>query len=147
MRRNGEQPIHPTTPSTNLSGRAPAFDERTAERIPLELPLTYMLMESSGEKRCEGVTKSLNVSGGGVQFIIPSMVSPHTTCHILLTLPDNAEPLSFSGEVRWCRQRPGAAQGTCEVGVAFSSPCSYTDATFIRYSHFIATLLVARYLR
>ncbi len=121
------------------------FDRRTAERIPLSLPLTYAFILPGELAR--GTTTTINLSGWGVQFAIPRMTAPQTACQVTITLPNQSNPLTFVGRVVWCRQALGKQQDSFEVGVAFVMQAAYGDQAFVRYSHFIAGQLLARYLR
>lgn len=119
-------------------------DDRKSERLPLTLPLTYSM--DAGGVRLEGHTLTENVSGGGLRFPIPKMVSPDTPCHINLKLPDHLEPLLLRGRIAWCRLGRGRYRNLFEVGIALEIPREYHNATFSIYCRFIATQLLEKYL-
>ena len=122
----------------------PLIDERKAERIALALPVAYALEHPSG--RVVGDTETTNLSGGGVQFLIPKKVKAPTPCHVFLTVPEQSEALSFAGFVSWCRPVQGHSVEGFEVGVAFAQGGCDAE-TFERYCHFIAAQLLLKYLQ
>ena len=120
-----------------------AIDERKAERLLLALPLAYAFQRAGD--RVVGDTETTNLSGNGIQFLIPKAVEIGTPCQLYLTLPEQTDALSFAGRVVWCHPARGAFVEACEVGVAFSlQECN--RQTFERYCHFIATQLLMKYL-
>lgn len=120
----------------------PVVDERKAERLPLRLPISYTLLLPNEFLR--GTTVTTDLSGSGLQFPVPRMVSPQTVCQVDIRLPTQAEPLSFLGRVAWCRQ---GKRAYCDVGVALSAFDSYHEGAFAKYCQFIATQLLVKYLR
>lgn len=123
------------------------IDQRTAERLPVTLPLTYTIHDPAGS--IEGTTVTSNLSGTGVGFRIPQPVAPASPCRLRLTLPQQADPLHFTGRVVWCREiadRPPQAFEV-QVGLALSTPAEVREEpSFATYCHFIASELVKRYL-
>ena len=122
----------------------PSIDERLAERLALEIPLTYMMMLSNGQ--LQGRTVTINVSGTGVHFPIPWMVPKAIPCHLTLVIPTHQEPLRLAGLVAWCRPGTNRNREAFEVGISFDHPTSDTDTAFAQYCHFVATQLLQRYL-
>ena len=120
----------------------PTIDERKSDRLALSLPIEYAILLSGQLLR--GRTVTWNISGGGVAFSVPQMISPQTVCQVSLTLPDQPEPLAFLARVAWCRQ--GNHREQCEVGVALSAFDSYHEGAFRQYSHFIASQLLKKHL-
>jgi len=133
----------PRPPARQHVGLAPHIDERTAERVPVALPVTYAF-ELPG-RRVEGLTNTLDVSGGGMCLTVPHMMASQTPCHVNLKLPDSAEPLTLHGRVAWCRQRRGKSGQPFEAGITFEQPERYDDPIFSRFSHFIASQLLAKH--
>ena len=141
MRRATDRKSPPTPPP-----RAD-IDQRTAERLPVTLPLTYTIHDPSGP--VEGSTVTSNLSGTGVGFRIPQPVAPASPCRLRLTLPQRTDPLHFTGRVAWCRKIPYDSPQTFEVqvGRALSMPAgAREEPSFATYCHFIASELVKRYL-
>jgi len=120
------------------------IDQRRAERLPIKLPIYYIIQGSHDSVSAQ--TTTLNMSGGGVEFLIPRMVSPMTVCRLTVTLPKQPIPLVFLGHVSWCRQGRGKHKHQYEVGVVFSTPDSCDEPTFACYCHFIAAQLLTKYL-
>jgi hypothetical protein len=160
MRRATDRKSPPTPPP-----RAD-IDQRTAERLPVTLPLTYTIHDPSGP--VEGSTVTSNLSGTGVGFRIPQPVAPASPCRLRLTLPQRTDPLHFTGRVAWCRKiphdpsTPPPLAGSLrispsglhspqtfevQVGLALSMPAdAREEPSFATYCHFIASELVKRYL-
>ena len=132
------------TPQPPADMTPAAIDERKAERLALALPVTYAF-ERAGD-RLIGDTETTNVSGGGVQFPIPTAVETGTPCQLYLTLPEQSETLSMSGRVIWCRPARNALVESFEVGIS-CSPQGCDRLTFERYCHFVAAQLLLKYLR
>lgn len=140
MRRPPDREAPPTPPNA-------AIDQRTAERLPVTLPLTYIIHDPSG--LIEGATVTSNLSGTGVGFRIRQPVAPASPCRLRLTLPQRTDPLRFTGRVAWCRKLPQDSPQTFEVqvGLALSTPAdAREEPSFATYCHFIASELVKRYL-
>jgi len=133
----------PRPPARQHQGLAPEIDERTAERLAVALPVTYAF-EFPG-RRLEGVTNTIDLSGGGVRLVVPQMIAAQTPCHVNLKLPDQPDPLTLHGHVAWCRQGRRRSEHAFEVGIIFSQPERYDDPTFGRFSHFIASQLLTRH--
>ncbi len=121
------------------------IDRRTAERLPLAIPVTYAMILPGELFR--GTTTTTNLSGWGVQFTLPKMIGAQTACQIGITLPGQQEPLALVGRVVWCRRSGEKHGGSYEVGINFIVQDPYGDKMFSRYSQFIASQLLARYLR
>ena len=122
----------------------PAIDQRKAGRLALHLKVHYTLLLPGRLLRGESVTT--NLSGTGVQFLIPRIVSPQTVCQINLSLPDREEPLAFLGRVAWCAQASGKRRDRYDVGIALSAFDSYHEGAFAQYCFFLADQLLAKYL-
>jgi hypothetical protein len=122
----------------------PVIDDRRADRLSLHLPLSYTILLPGELLR--GSTKTIDLSGAGLHFLVPRMVTPQTICQIDLHLPDAAEPLSFLARSAWCRQTRGWHRRSFDLGVTLSPADTYGDGTFARYSRFIAGHLLRRYL-
>ena len=120
-----------------------SVDQRTAERLPLALTLSYTIR--CGSDQITGSGKTITVSGAGVEFSTPQMIAATSPCQITLTMPDRPEPLVLFGQIGWCRQRRGARSGSYAVGATFSPVRN--EATFAQYCHFIAAELLKRYLQ
>lgn len=120
------------------------IDQRQAERLPIKLPIHYTIEGCRDSMSAETITR--NMSGGGVEFLIPRMVSPMTRCRLTLRLPQQTPPLVFLGHVSWCRQGRGKQKHQYEVGVVFFASDSCDEPTFARYCYFIATQLLAKHL-
>ena len=121
----------------------PVVDERKAERLVLHLPVSYTLLMANEFLRGTAVTT--DISGSGLQFPVPRMVSPQTVCQVDIRLPNEEQPLSFLGRVAWCRQSARANQH--DIGIALSAFDSYHEGAFAKYCQFIATQLLVKYLR
>ena len=50
----------------------PLYDQRKAERIPIALPLTYVI--ECGEPRLEGRASTIDVGGGGECHLVEERV-------------------------------------------------------------------------
>lgn len=122
------------------------MDARSAERLPLALPIAYAIQLD--DRQITGSTKTINISGGGVQLSISKKIdAPNAPlpCQITLKIPD-CRPLTLQGQIMWCRPSPGQRTRTMKAGVAFT-PSRYDEETFSSYCHFIATRLFSRYFR
>lgn len=137
--------LRPTERSGPISPYLPVVDERKAERLPLHLPVAYTLLLPNEFLR--GTIETTDISGSGLQFAVPRMVSPQTVCQIDLRLPDAAEPLSFLGRVAWCRQSQGKQKDLYDIGISLSAFDAYHEGAFARYCQFIATQFLVKYLR
>jgi len=92
-------------------------------------------------------TRTVNVSAGGISFIIPRMVSPQTVCQISIMLPDGLRPLAFLGRVAWCARGSGRHRDEFSVGVAFApSNSREDDQTYAALHRYLASHLVTKYL-
>ena len=139
------EPIRKTLVAKPTSIRHPwIVDEREAERLPLALPVVYLI--AGQNKRLEGHTTTVNLSSMGVHLTIPEMVSPQTPCQLDIGLPQPPERLSLRGRVVWCRVGRGRHRGGYEVGIAFVKPPTYDDPTFALLYRFIATRLLRKHL-
>ena len=134
---------HAPQPADTPPDAPKTIDERKAERLALALPVTYAFAHSGN--RLIGDTETTNLSGGGVQFLIPTTVEPGTPCQLYLTLPEQSETLSMVGRVVWCRPARHALVESFEVGISCSSE-GCDRLTFERYCHFVATQLLLKYL-
>lgn len=121
-----------------------SIDERLAERLTIEIPLTYVIALSNGQ--LQGRTMTINLSGTGVQFPIPWMVPKSIPCHLTLALPTRTEPLMLTGLVVWCRPGSNRNREAFEVGISLEDPSSGSEEAFAQYCHFVATQLLQRYL-
>jgi len=129
-------------PQDELLSQA-AADGRVADRLALRLPLGYKML---GEyPQWQGRTTTTNVSGSGIQFIVPWDIPVETCCEITLSLPTLDAPLAFSGRVIWSRPLHQPAPES-EIGVELVR-LSGSEELFTRYCHFIASELLARYLQ
>ena len=123
---------------------APSIDERLAERLAIAIPLTYVIELSNGQ--LQGRTVTINLSGTGVQFLIPWMVPKAIPCRLTLLIPMQTEPLTLEGYVAWCRPGMSRHREAFEVGISFKDAPSGSDAAFAQYCHFVATQLLQHYL-
>ena len=119
------------------------IDDRKAERLAVALPITYAFDYPGHDVR--GQTTTLNVSGGGIHFAVPTTVPVATPCQVQLTLPDDRAPLAFLGRVSWCRPGEGATNGRFEVGVAWLISDGCDADAFAKYCHFVAAALLKQY--
>ncbi|PIQ84724.1 MAG: hypothetical protein COV75_00740 [Candidatus Omnitrophica bacterium CG11_big_fil_rev_8_21_14_0_20_63_9] len=143
MPKHHTEPIRQVVIRNEPSVRVTLVDQRTAERLPLAVPMNYVVKLPGGE--LSGRTKTTNISGGGVELICAEMMSPPSACQVVLHLSDGREPLALEGQISWCRQSPRQRR-RFEVGITFLSPTNSDDERFARYCHFIATELLKRYL-
>lgn len=139
-------PSRTQKPLTGVAAASPlpVIDDRKAERLPLRLPLSFTILLPGELLR--GTTSTLDVSGRGLHFLVPRMVTPQTICQIDLSLPGEEAPLSFLGRSAWCRQARGRHRRSFDLGVAVSSADTYRDGAFARYCRFIAGALLRRHL-
>ena len=126
--------------------KLPCVDERKADRLPLALSLTYVIMDPTGA-RMEGETKTIDIGGGGVRFAIPNHITLPATCHVRLSVPSQREPLQMTGQIAWSHPRCGKDPVRWEIGVAFCWTDGRNEVAFARYSRFIASQLLALHLR
>ena len=118
-----------------------SVDQRAAERLPLILTLSYTIR--SGDEQITGSSKTMTISGAGIEFSISHMIAATSPCQIVLTMPYRPEPLMLFGQIGWCRQRRGGKDYA--VGVTFSP--ARNETTFAQYCHFVAAELLKRYLQ
>ena len=119
------------------------MDKRTAERLNLHLPVRYSIFLSDAV--LTGRTVTTNLSGRGTIFRVPWRVSPNTDCFVTIQLPQSRESFSFDGRIVRCtRSRMASPRAQFTLAVEISG--GQSDAAFMRYCHFIATQLLARYL-
>lgn len=125
-------------------GSQSVLEKRRSERLPVSLPVSYLI--EAPARPLEGRTTTIDLSRGGLQFTIPTMVSPQTPCRCELTLPDHPAPLTFRGHVVWCRL--GGTGKIYEVGIAFVDTPTETDpdSAVAVLCRFIATRLVQIHL-
>lgn len=128
----------PKTPS-------PQLDQRSSERLPIALPLMFLFEGSAEGKTLHGRSATTDLSGRGLQFLIPWQIPAQTRCQITVDLPHAGTRVQFVGSVSWC-QAVQAAGDRYEVGVAIE-PADGQDDGFESYCHFIASQLLARALR
>ena len=122
----------------------PDTDQRKTERLVVALPLTYVV-EIAG-RQLIGDAETLNISGGGVQFLVQSLVPADSPCLIHLTLPGDTEPVSFHGTVLRCQAGAGEYGAQFEVAVAWAAHNADREVMFARYCNFVATELLKKYL-
>ena len=120
------------------------LDQRTSDRLPIALPLTYQFEGPSAGKSLHGRSATTDLSGRGVQFLIPWHVEPAARCQIALDLPYAVTQVSFLGTVSWCRT-VGETESRFEVGVAIE-PADGQEEAFASYCHFVASQLLVRAL-
>jgi len=124
------------------SGARLAVDDRRAERLRLELPLTYAFRQ--GRSLVRGQTVTTNLSGSGLRFFANQLAVRGSDCRISLRLPSRPQPICFVGRISWCRL---ARSKSCfEIAVTFSGEDAASSVMFNEYCHFIATQLLAKYL-
>ncbi|MBI3997067.1 MAG: PilZ domain-containing protein [Candidatus Omnitrophica bacterium] len=118
-----------------------SVDQRAAERLPLTLTLSYTIR--SGDEQITGSSKTMTISGAGIEFSISQMIAVASPCQIVLAMLDRPEPLMLFGQIGWCRQKRGGKDYA--VGVTFSP--ARNETTFAQYCHFVAAELLKRYLQ
>ena len=126
------------------SSHPPLLDHRTSDRLPLALSLTYQFEGPSAGKSLHGRSATTDISGRGVQFLIPWRIEPAAKCQITLDLPRTASAITFLGVVSWCRV-VNEAESRFEVGVAIE-PAEGQDDAYASYCHFVASQLLVRAL-
>ena len=126
-------------------GKHPLVDERTADRLPLTLLLSYTLETPGGPLK--GKTTTLNLSGKGLAFAVAAPVRLKTRCQMSLSLPGQARPLPLHARVVDCVPRPGKGGKEFQIGVAIAMDELSKRAAFEEYCRFIAGELLKKYLR
>ena len=125
--------------------RPAQVDERLSDRVAAALPLVYTLTTRDG--RLEGRGRTINISGGGIRFLIPKPVASRTPCRLRLTLPNQPTPLSLRGVVVWSRRARTAGRSRYEVGVRLQTSNLADEAALAPYCQFIASQLLMKYAR
>jgi len=80
-------------------------DQRKHLRLPVESRTFIELIspDISGAESGKVVTcKTLNISRGGLQVMLPEQLTVGAILQIGIELPGAASPLYLAGEVRWC---------------------------------------------
>ena len=121
------------------------LDARKAERLSLTLPVSYTI--DLPHQQLNGIARTINVSGGGIQLSVSSSVAPQTPCQIVLTLPDRDAPLMLHGQISWCRPAGRSRAAASRIGIAFATPRMPEENGFASYCQFIATQLFTKYFR
>lgn len=133
------------TSSASVAARQAWFDERGADRLELVLSLTYRITTKAGP--LDGRASTSNISGGGIQLLIPHAVDPQTPCQITFVLPNHTAPISLAGEVVWSRQVGGARRPQYEVAVGLAKAAGTNPEAFACYCQFVASHLLMKYVR
>ena len=123
---------------------ATAIDKRKSERLTLALPLAYVI--DCLDRQLIGDSETVNLSGGGLQFLMSAMVPAGCACQVHVHLPEEDEPVTLAGRVIWCRAGQGEYGVQFEVAVAWQAGDACDQRTFARYCQFIATQLLKKYL-
>lgn len=115
------------------------LDNRLTERIDTKLPLS---LRCPGKRTCDQNTHTLNISGGGLQFVSNQMLEKDSDCTVQLNLSEQTKPLLFLARV--VRSVP-SRDGSYVSAVQFDLAHCDRD-TFAQYSQFIAKQLLLKYL-
>ena len=74
-------------------------DRRAFERIPVDLPLRFVDMQSNKE----GQAQTRDISANGIGLFTDEELPPYTPLEMWLKLPDKTQPLYTKGRVVWSR--------------------------------------------
>ena len=85
---------HPTMKAEELWTWA---DRRNQKRVPRIVPVLYALRNSS----CVQPSRSQDISGGGIQVVLPEKLSPGTELELEFSLSETEEPFRVVGQVVW----------------------------------------------
>ena len=92
-----------------LSPDTGRLERRTGERRGGDrLGMSVDVAEASDSNFYIGVTE--NISRGGLFIVSPDMPAIGTTIDLSLRLPDHAQPVRVTGEVRWHRHHGEAGE-------------------------------------
>ncbi len=75
-------------------------ERRAFVRLDTRLPIAYRVVPSTATKK--SVTK--DVGGSGVCLFLDEPLKPGTPLHVEIQLPEQAQPVTFEGEVVWCEE-------------------------------------------
>ena len=75
-------------------------ERRKFVRLDTRLPVAYQVTRGPASK----ASLSSDIGGGGVCLFLREPLTAGTLLRIEVTLPDQPQPVVFSGEVIWCEQ-------------------------------------------
>ena len=81
-------------------------DRRKFLRLNVGISTTYELLPAGLANR----TTAKNISASGVLLSVLQPIEPGTRMKVEVPLPGRPKPLTFVGEVRWCRPQPPEEQ-------------------------------------
>ena len=81
-------------------------DRRKFLRLNVGISTTYELLPQGVSSR----STAKNISESGVQLSVLQPIDPGTRLRIDVPLPGRPKPITFVGEVRWCRPQPPEEQ-------------------------------------
>ncbi len=102
-------------------------DKRQHPRFELTLPVKYQLFGSDGADHGCGISRSLDLSKGGLKLIGSANAVPGD--EIAITVQSGAEGITMSGTVRWIHQ---LAYRQCEIGVSFEAVPAEDEERLLR---------------
>jgi PilZ domain len=111
-------------------------ERRSSERLPTFLPCLYELTHVSGHDTVEvseGLTLSLNISGGGMLLLMPQVLEERKLFEVHMLSPPKPEKATKLVEVCWAREFSfGVGTKVHLVGVksVFEPPASNSKAQF-----------------
>ena len=93
---NGRFSIPPRG-TTDFSPGSSIMDKRTFQRLPVDLPLKFLNLDSTEE----GQARALDISVKGIGFVNDSQLPVKTPLEIWLDVPRRNTPWYIRGQVAW----------------------------------------------
>ena len=106
---------------------ATCTDKRRHPRFELTLPVKYQLSGSDGSDHGCGISRSLDLSKGGLKLVGSANAVPGD--QITITVQSGNESITLTGAVRWIHQ---LAYRQCEIGVRFEDVQSQDQQSLLR---------------
>lgn len=133
-----------TSPMKRRTSPSPAHapDRRKADRLHVPVRVTYRIKRDAHLDMTGNTTVS-DLGGGGLRLMVSEETPLDTVCELTIHLPEDAQPLTATGTVTWCRKRGGTGKGAFEIGVELTTMGRQERE---RYYQFICDRLLDHYL-